>query len=260
MFMHGTEVWRPLTGSARFALENAAVRLANSGYTVERARQANAWLGPVIVTHLGVERSPVEPPSQRERPLRVGILGRMSSLERYKGHDEVLASWPLVLKSCPEAELVIIGDGDDRARLQARAADSRLRNVQFLGFVSDREVSNVLRSCRVVINLSKGEGFGLSSVEAVENGAVLLGRRGTVLEETLPDGTGTLLIEEGTLEQIATDVARLLSDVPVCEDIVTVGRARVGAHLLSTHFRERIVSALNALRNNRRQPLITCAE
>ena len=43
------------------------------------------------------------------------IVARMSSSERYKGHDALLDVWPRVIAHHPDAVLAIAGDGDDRA-------------------------------------------------------------------------------------------------------------------------------------------------
>ena len=53
----------------------------------------------------------------------------MSADERYKGHDELLDVWPALLARKPDARLVVAGDGDDRPRLESRAASLGLSHA-----------------------------------------------------------------------------------------------------------------------------------
>ena len=55
------------------------------------------------------------------RPGFALIVGRLSSEDRYKGHDLLIDVWPDVAKGRPDARLVVAGTGDDAARLRARA-------------------------------------------------------------------------------------------------------------------------------------------
>ena len=65
------------------------------------------------------------------------IVGRMSSRERYKGHDAVLDAWPLIRTAVPDAKLVIVGTGDDERRLRRRVDKERLPAIEFRGRLSD---------------------------------------------------------------------------------------------------------------------------
>ena len=48
-------------------------------------------------------------------------LGRLAAEEKYKGFDEVMDLLPSLAKEIPSIAYVIVGDGDDRPRLEARA-------------------------------------------------------------------------------------------------------------------------------------------
>src|SRR5262249_42413047 len=104
------------------------------------------------------------------------ILARMASMERYKGHDALLDAWPRVLAVVPDAQLIIAGDGDDRARLEARAAGNV--SIRFTGFLSDEHRERLLRSAAVLVAISTGEGFGLAALEATASGLPVVGLLG----------------------------------------------------------------------------------
>lgn len=241
VFLHGVEAWRPLDGRRRRALLGAQVLLANSAATVAEARRHNPWLPAVTVTHLGV--TPVAPgrPAGERSPLAL-MVGRMCRTERYKGHEQVLAAWPLIRAAVPDAELLVVGEGDDRPRLEAAAAGAP--GVRFLGWVTDERRGELYRTCRLLLQPSLREGFGLAAVEAATAGAVVLGLRGTVLEELFP-APGSVALAGA---QQAAEIAR--AAIPVLLDGAEASRAGAGAQArardcyLEHHFIERVRSAL----------------
>jgi glycosyltransferase involved in cell wall biosynthesis len=94
-------------------------------------------------------------------PLVVAV-GRIS---RQKGHDVLLEAWRAVLAAVPAARLVVVGDGPDRAVLEARAPE-RVR------FVGDRDdVPDWLAAADVVAQPSRWEaGASLVVLEAMARG------------------------------------------------------------------------------------------
>ena len=79
-------------------------------------------------------------------------MPRLASTERYKGHDELIAAWPQVVTAVPEAELLIVGGGDDDQRLKSVAAtlsEPARARVRFLGRVPHAELLRLYRTSRV---------------------------------------------------------------------------------------------------------------
>ena len=77
------------------------------------------------------------------------IVARMAASEGYKGHEQLLRIWPRVLARHPRAQLWIVGDGDDRPRLEAVAAHVGVSAaVTFAGRVTDEELNHRYRGAR----------------------------------------------------------------------------------------------------------------
>ena len=126
-----------------------------------------------------------------DRTLPIGlIVGRMADSERLKGHDAVMDAWPLIRSMVPDAKLMIVGEGNDKRRLQKRAKTERLDGIEFCGRISDAERNQMYRSSRLLFYPSKQEGFGLAGVEAASFGLPVLGLAGTVTEELFPSWNG----------------------------------------------------------------------
>ena len=138
--LYGIDAWRTLGPLTHRGIRRSAFAWAISEHTLRKGCESNPWLAtvPAEICHLGgpkVEDSPVGPPPQ-SNPYILSI-GRMQSLERYKGFDELIAVWPRLRDLRPDLDLLLMGDGPDRTRLEALAGGQT--GIRFLGRVSDDE-------------------------------------------------------------------------------------------------------------------------
>ncbi|MCP2730847.1 glycosyltransferase [Limnofasciculus baicalensis] len=93
--------------------------------------------------------------------------------------------------------LLIAGDGPERKRLEAKA----LPNIQFLGYVSDKERSQLMARARGVI-VAALEDYGLVPIEANVSGTPVISYgRGGVLDTQIPGETG-VFFEKQTPESV----------------------------------------------------------
>lgn len=226
--LYGIEVWRPLGWERRRALARATVLLAISHYTVERARPFCPDLGAARVLPLALEERAPEGAVDLDLVSHLGtgfllIVGRMASGERYKGHDEILAALPRI----PGARLVVAGDGDDRPRLEARAAELGLEGrVTFTGFVSEATLAELYRRAAVFVMPSLGEGFGLVYLEAMRAGKPVVAARGSAADEVVADRETGFLVDRGDPEELASVLGRLLASPDLARRMGEAGRSR----------------------------------
>jgi phosphatidylinositol alpha-1,6-mannosyltransferase len=250
----GIEVWRPVSRARRRALARADLTLAISRHTLERARAALPRLvDGARVLHLALEERP--PLGDRDEALLAGvgegyllIVGRMSTSEGYKGHDQLLAALPRLLEERPEARLVVVGDGDDRERLHALAASRGLgRAVAFTGFVSEATLRELYRRAAVFVLPSRGEGFGLVYLEAMRAALPCVAARGSAAEEiVVPEGTG-LLVDPDDPAALAQALSRLLADPAAARRLGEAGRRRLDEAFAPDLFRQRLGVHLDRL-------------
>jgi phosphatidyl-myo-inositol dimannoside synthase len=250
--LHGIEVWQPLTWDRRRALAKSVVQLAFSSYTVARARPFCRALDAAILSLALEER---EPAGEADAALldRLGqgfllITGRMASGERYKGHDQLLEALPGLLVAHPGARLVIAGDGDDRARLEAKAASLGLGDaVAFTGFVSEATLAELYRRCAAFAMPSRGEGFGLVYLEAMRAGKPVLAARGSAAEEIVRHGETGLLVDPDDREELGAALSRLIGDPEMSLEMGRAGRERWQREFGVRRFRERLAPLLEKL-------------
>lgn len=247
VFLHGQEVWGPLRERHRKAMEGAAVLVANSQFTVERARAANPWLPEVRIAWLGVAADvPLVPDAGKLGPVAL-MVGRVVSSERGKGHDEVLNAWPSVRAAVPNARLVIVGEGDDRGRLEARVAAEDIAGVEFRGFVTDEERDRLYGQTRAFLFPSRQEGFGLVAAEAAAHGVACLTLRNSVFDELFPEGSGAVFANSTSPGDLAAPIIRLLSDDAFAREAGVAARRRVETCFTEEQFMTRFRGALRPL-------------
>ncbi len=234
VFLHGIEAWGPLSAGDRHRLAAARLRLANSEFTARRTMAAHPGIGPVIACPLAL--LPPEAPGPEpcaSDPVPVGpaavlIVGRMLAAERYKGHDQLLDAWPRVLQAVPNAQLIIVGDGDDAGRLRERAERAGAAgSVVFTGFVGDRALHSLYDRCAVFAMPSRAEGFGLVYLEAMTHALPCIGSRDDAAAEIIVDGETGLLVDQANVQELSDAIVRLLTDDDLCRRMGAAGRQRV---------------------------------
>jgi glycosyltransferase involved in cell wall biosynthesis len=103
-------------------------------------------------------------------------LGRLSRSERYKGVDEVMDVLLSLREKIPNLKYLIVGDGDDRARLEAKAGSLGLtQHVVFANQASETEKVAHYSLGDVFVMPSSGEGFGIVLLEAAACGLPVIG-------------------------------------------------------------------------------------
>jgi glycosyltransferase involved in cell wall biosynthesis len=245
VFLHGMEMWEPLTDRRRNALERASILIANSATTERKSRLCNPWLPEVKITWLGVRTPGDVPRGQRRVPVAL-MVSRLASGERGKGHDEVFSAWPQIRASVPDARLEVVGTGDDLGRLKQRVTREGLKAITFGGAVTDLERDFLYRTSRVFLFPSRQEGFGLAGVEAAAWGLPLLGLAGTVMEELFPEPNGVVFVPNMMPTTLARYIIPILGAGSNFSDSHAAHR-RVQEKFLRRHFLDRFCEALHPL-------------
>lgn len=151
-----------------------------------------------------------------DTPLAVTV-GRLA---RQKGQDVLLSAWPRVLERLHDAELVLVGEGPDRAELEALGAP----RVRFVGEV--RDVRAWLAAASVIVQPSRWEGMSLSLLEAMAAARSVVGADVAGMREALADGCGAVVATEA-VEPLADAVAERLAAPELADREGAAGRRRV---------------------------------
>ncbi len=219
--LHGVEAWCMPSSLQRWATEQADLVTAVSRYTRHKFL---SW------ANLDTERVRVLPNTVQTRfqplPKQVGLLqhyglenkiilltvGRLSSTERYKGHDRVIKVLPELLTQYSNLVYVIAGDGDDRQRLEHLTKHYCVsNNVQFIGKVPNEELPALYRMADVFVMPSTGEGFGIVFLEAAASGMQVIGGNRDGSLDALADGKIGFAIDPDNTQELLASIHKALT-------------------------------------------------
>lgn len=149
------------------------------------------------------ERVPTAPPS---------YLLYAGTLDPHKNVPFLLEVFGRLRATFEDVQLKLVGrhDPDRRKALAEAMPAATARAVEFLGFVSDEALAELMRGCAAFVFPSRNEGFGLAPVEAMACGAPVLAADAGSLPEVVGDG-GILLSPDDSRAWV-DELAKLLSD------------------------------------------------
>lgn len=216
--LHGIEAWPRPSRLRRAAVEAADLVLCVSRHT--RACFAEwATIAPerilVLPNTVAEEFTPGDGSALRAvlglQDKRVLLtVGRMDRRECYKGHDRVISALSDLVARGHDIVYLIIGEGDDRVRLEELARNAGvMERVRFLGGVSRQDLAEAYRMADLFVMPSTGEGFGIAFLEAMASGTPALGLDIGGVRDALADGELGIMLSQD--DDFAAAVARFLS-------------------------------------------------
>lgn len=206
-WLHGIEVWGASLPPLLPDLRACAALAASSAFTRDEVRAHLGPRPPIQVIHPCADAPDGAPTPPAPGPILLTVA-RMAPRERYKGHDLILDALALLRE---RGELPaglrwrVVGEGEDRPRLQARAAVLGLADhIDWLGALADDALGREYRACSLVVMPSAfglradgsacGEGFGITYLEAALAGRPSIAAdRGGQTDLILEGQTGWLL-------------------------------------------------------------------
>jgi glycosyltransferase involved in cell wall biosynthesis len=232
------------------------------------ARLNTASAGKVRFWRNGLDFAQVRAPSEAEalesrRALGLAdddfVLVTSARLARWKRIDRAIDAVALLRdRHGTVARLIVVGDGEERANLEAQVDELGLRDrVRFTGAVPQSEVTRYLWAADIFLSLNELSNVGNPLLEAMRTGCCIVTLdEGDTRDLVQNDATGLLLPAAGAPSTIASAIAQLAAD--------SERRDRLGAGALAFatenfwSWQERIdaeVDALAAIAGKRPVPI-----
>jgi len=170
---------------------------------------------PTTVLKSGLSKSLIE---KREflveksgRPIRKVVTA--CRLNRDKNVDSLIAA----MRSFPELELEIVGDGPEMARLKLMAKnDGTGERIKFSGRLSNDETLSRMKDSDIFAMPSTRETFGMVYLEAMSKGCITIGSRDQGIDGTIVDGRNGFLVKPGDTEELVGKIS-LIKDLSAPE-------------------------------------------
>jgi glycosyltransferase involved in cell wall biosynthesis len=184
---------------------------------------------PVQLIYNGVDldRYEHQPPDPLLRgqlgiPRDAPLAGVVARLEPEKGHPTLLEAWPLVLRSVPDAYLLVVGEGDEREALERQVSALGIASrVVFTGRRDD--VPAVTAALDVAVLPSYREAQGLTILEAMALGRPVVASNVGGIPEMIDNGVSGLLVPPHDTGALAAAITRVLQDRPFAEALGDAG-------------------------------------
>jgi glycosyltransferase involved in cell wall biosynthesis len=154
------------------------------------------------------------------------VIANVGALVPHKGQKFLVEAMPVVRREVPDAQLVILGEGELRPALEKQVRDLGLeKHVILAGFRED--VLSLMRSADLFAMSSVTEGLGSAVLDAMAFGLAVVGTRAGGIPEAVSDGDTGLLVRPGDAAALAAAIVTLLKDPAQRQGMGEAGRRRV---------------------------------
>ena len=217
-------LWLLLSAFLRNAASHrAATNIAPSGHVAERQSLPRT----ITVVH-GIE-DPLDgrDPLQAVQPISRKKFAYLGRLVIEKGLSVLLEATRLLRVERHDVEVVLIGDGPDRDRLEKQINTLGLeRSVRITGFLSGTELDRVLRAVgTIVIPTAMEETAGLAAMEQMVRGRPVIASAIGGLGEIVRDSG--LTFSPGDPRALAGAMRRILNEPDLGASLGAAGRQRI---------------------------------
>ena len=156
------------------------------------------------------------------------VVGSVGALRVEKRFDVLLRAAAVLVTRCPGLRVVVVGEGPERPRLEALAAELGLGDILLLLGARD-DVPDILAALDVAVCASDFEGSPLSVMEYMEAGLPVVATAVGGLPQMIHEGVHGVLVPRRDPAALADAVEELLADPERRRELGAAGRARRGA-------------------------------
>jgi glycosyltransferase involved in cell wall biosynthesis len=174
----------------------------------------------------------------------LAYIGRLS-------HEKGLPTLLRAMRQLPQAQLLIVGEGKMRPALERKAAEWKLTNVQFAGYLTGQALKNTLAQARFTVLPSEWyENFPFSILESLAAGKPVVASRIGGIPELIDEGQDGLLFTPGDADELAACLRRLWHDPRETQRMGLNGRRKALARYNPEHHYRRLYRLYEKLVHN----------
>lgn len=149
-------------------------------------------------------------------------IGVVSRLEHIKGMDLVVPAFAKVYEKNKNIRLLVVGDGSLRHQMEEDASRSHLcKIIEFAGMQQQRDLQSYYDKIDVLLMPSRSEGFGLTAIEGMARGCVLVASNTGGLPEVVKEGYVGLLHQPESVDDLANKICSLIENPKLLEQMRT---------------------------------------
>lgn len=147
-------------------------------------------------------------------------IGVVSRLEHIKGMNLVVPAFAKVYDKHKNVRLLVVGDGSLRHQMEEDASRSHLcKIIEFAGMQQQRDLQSYYDKIDVLLMPSRSEGFGLTAIEGMARGCVLVASNTGGLPEVVREGYVGLLHQPESVDDLANKICSLIENPKLLEQM-----------------------------------------
>jgi glycosyltransferase involved in cell wall biosynthesis len=141
------------------------------------------------------------------------VIGKIARLFKLKGHDDLFAIAPALVRSFPRVKFLLVGDGLWRARFEDRARSLGLeKHVVFTGLVPPDTVPRLVGIMDILVHLSLREGLPRALPQALAAARPVVAYDADGAKEVCLENETGFLLKPGDLTGLRERLLRLAQD------------------------------------------------
>lgn len=181
------------------------------------------------------------------------VVGKIARLFKLKGHDDLFAVAPNLVRQCRSLKFLLVGDGPWRERFQARVRRLGLqKHFVFAGLVSPAMVARLIGIMDLVVHLSAREGLPRALPQALAAGRPVVAYDCDGAAEVCFENQTGFLIPPGDCSRLSERVLLLACDAALRERFGRNGREFVREHFSAQRMVDEIYRLYLRLSQNPR--------
>ncbi len=156
------------------------------------------------------------------------VAGTIARLFKLKGHDDLFAAAPEIVRRNPKIKFLLVGDGPWRGRFEAEARGRGLtKHFIFTGLVAPAEIPRYAGVMNALVHLSQREGLPRAVPQALAAGKPAIAYDCDGAREACLDGRTGFLIPPGDLAALQNRLVQLAAEPLLCVKLGEAGRELV---------------------------------
>lgn len=156
------------------------------------------------------------------------VIGKIARLFKLKGHDDLLAVAPRLVRDCPRIKFLLVGDGPWRGRFEQQVSALGLqKHVIFSGLVVPTAVPPLVGIMDMLVHLSLREGLPRALPQALAAARPVVAYDMDGAREVCLENETGFLLQPGDLAGLHERLLRLAQDAPLRQRLGRCGRQLV---------------------------------
>ena len=256
VFAYGIEVWGNYGKQKCSRISRADSIITISNFTKNEIIR-NFPDSNVHIVNLPIRLKPREStliPNRKKRNLSLLTVSRLSQEDSYKGHDITIRAVANLKKSGIQVQYNIVGNGDDRFRLEELVRSLNVADVvKFHGFVDEQNLSKFYENADIFIMVSNvvrrstqiwsGEGLGLVYLDAASYSIpIIAGEEGGQTDCVIDEYNGVLIPSD--VNKIEEAILTLIEDPILMSKMGNNGRLLVTQKYSYASFKQKVDNIL----------------